>query len=98
MSIFLIAVSTVSGAREPPIPGDVANFIQRRDVCDHFRGEPYEGDPERRRFVEQQSNRYCTGTDRELAALRRKYSANPAVLDRLSGYETCIEAASNCRE
>jgi len=32
-------------------PQDVSRFVQRRDVCDHFRGEPFDGDRERRKFV-----------------------------------------------
>ncbi len=72
------------------LPADVAKFKERRDLCDHFRGEdPY--DEERRKFLEDNLRRYCTGTDRELASLRAKYNDNEAVLTVLSGYEVNIE-------
>lgn len=48
------------------LPHDITKFVERRDVCDHFRGEPYEGDAERRDFIERQLNEYCNGTDAEL--------------------------------
>ena len=53
------------------LPADVAKFKERRDICDHFRGEePY--DAERRKFLEENLNKYCTGTDKELASLKAK--------------------------
>ena len=54
---------------QPPVPDDVTRFVERRDACEHFRGEaPY--DAERRRFLEQQTLKFCAGTDRELAQLK----------------------------
>ena len=98
MAIVPLVMTTAAEARENPLPHDVAQFVERRDLCDHFRGEPYEGDPERQRFVEQQSNRFCRGTDQQLMDLKRKYSSNPAILSRLGVYEACVEAATHCRE
>jgi hypothetical protein len=79
------------------LPPDVTRFIEQRDLCDHFRGEPFEGDEQRREFIGQQSNKYCTGTDRELSRLREKYSNSSLILHRLEKYEPCIEASSVCR-
>jgi hypothetical protein len=77
----------------PKLPTDVAKFIERRDGCDHFRGEePY--DAERRKFLESNIRKLCIGTDRELSTLRRKYSKNPRVISRLSEYEQKIERNS----
>lgn len=73
------------------LPGDVAEFVERRQTCDHFRGEePYS--PERRAQIEAATAKYCRGSDRELAALRSKYRSNAAVLNRLKAYEADIEA------
>ena len=75
----------------PELPRDVASFKQRRDLCDHFRGEePY--DPERRKFLEKRLNQYCRRTDNELASLKAKYKHNDAVMKILGQYEEKIEA------
>lgn len=72
------------------LPSDVVEFKKRRDLCDHFRGEdPYNQD--RRRFLEENLKKYCTGTDQELASLKMKYKNDDAVLKALSGYEVKIE-------
>ena len=71
-------------------PADVASFIERRDLCDHFRGEePY--NEERRKFLEKNIVELCTGTDSKLVNLKQKYRRNPAVIKRLSLYEEDIE-------
>lgn len=72
------------------LPLDVAAFKERRDLCDHFRGEePY--DEERKRFLEESEKKYCTGTDKELASLKTKYKNHTLVLIVLSEYEASIE-------
>ncbi len=89
---LLVVVPCCSFASDPvdELPADVVTFIERRDLCDHFRGEePY--DEERRSFLEKNIIEYCTGTDRRLANLRQKYKQNPVVMDLLSGYEEVIE-------
>ena len=83
-----LAAATVEPTR---LPDDVAEFVARRQTCDHFRGEePYS--PERRAQIEAAADQYCRGSDRDLAALRSKYRNNAIVLDRLSKYEAEIEA------
>ena len=72
-------------------PDDVAQFVERRQTCDHFRGEePYS--PERRAEIEAASEKFCRGTDRELAALRSKYQNNAGILKILDAFENDIEA------
>ena len=79
-------VAPLSGA-----PDDVTQFVNRRQTCDHFRGEePYS--PERRAQIEEAAEKYCRGSDRELAALRSKYQGNATVLKVLDEYENDIEA------
>lgn len=73
-----------------PQPADVAAFVERRELCDHFRGEePY--DAERREFIGKNIAALCPGSDAALAALRRKYAGNRQVTDRLSRFELRIE-------
>jgi hypothetical protein len=86
----------------PPVPeevgpvGDVDTFIAERDACEHFLGEPTEGSAqeqvERREFVRDSTDIYCAGTDRRLAALRRRFANHPAVIARLASFEASIEA------
>ena len=71
-------------------PEEVKQFQQERDLCDHFRGE--EGyDLERRKFLHEQMEIYCTGSDNKLSRLRLKYQNDKAVLNSLKNYHDHIE-------
>jgi hypothetical protein len=90
----LVCVAVLGHAAEPKatstLPADVAKFKERRDLCDHFRGEePY--DKERRGFLEENLSKYCTGTDKALALLKLKYERDEAILKVLESYEENIE-------
>jgi len=88
MRFFLMTCAGVAQATE--IPRDMQTFIQRRDACDHFRGE--EGyDKARQALLAKRLRQYCTGTDAQLARLKHKYSNNPELLGMLDAYETTIE-------
>jgi hypothetical protein len=78
-----------SGAQSR-LPPDIIRFAERRDACDHFRGEEAY-DAERRKFLEDRMRKLCTGTDRKLEALALKYRRHPKVLDKLQSYERRIE-------
>jgi len=83
----LLACSVATQTR---FPAAVAYFIERRDKCDHFRGEePY--DQDRRALLQKQLREFCRGTDRELAELKQKYRTNTAVTNKLDQYEPQIE-------
>jgi hypothetical protein len=74
-----------------PMP-DVAAFIEKRDGCDHFRGEePY--DAERGAFINKAIAENCTGTDSALKTLRNRYKTNTKIMDKLKDYEDNIEVA-----
>ena len=80
----------------PNLPTDVKSFVEQRDGCDHFRGEPWpEGnnpeDKERRDFISKNLKNLCTGTDNSLKKLRNKYRNNPAIVELLRKYEDRIE-------
>src|SRR5262245_42036620 len=71
-------------------PADVQRFIERRDACDHFRGEdPY--DEERGKFLQQKMTEFCRGTDEELSRLKIKYRNDKRITDKLNEYEVMIE-------
>lgn len=72
------------------LPADVSAFIVRRNECDHYRGED-SPDPGRRAEIDAELTRLCTGSDRQLAGLKRKHARNPAVLRALDVYELRIE-------
>jgi len=73
LSIFLQQTSMADTA----FPQDVLDFIEKREACDHFRGE-YSGDPEidQGRKLYEQLDFYCPGTDKELFDLKTKYGNN----------------------
>jgi len=81
---------TASSAAATALPNDVANFVERRNACDHFRGEEAY-DAERGEFLRKSLKETCTGSDRKLKSLREKYRRNPAVADKLKDYENNIE-------
>ncbi|QKD00326.1 hypothetical protein [Mesorhizobium loti] len=72
------------------VPDDVRAFIDRRDGCDHFRGED-SPDAERRAQIDAALRQLCTGTDAELARLKRVYAGNPDIQRLLDDYEIDIE-------
>ncbi len=77
-------------------PHEIRAFIDQRDSCDHFRGEPRpEGDStyhlERRRELAAVMKTACTGTDAQLRALRAKYRNDAVVAAALSAFEDGIE-------
>lgn len=90
--VLILALGIPAAQAAEPLPHDVLQFIEQRDSCEHFRGEipePEEG--ERMQEVSRQFDKYCRGTDRKLAALKRKYSKDAAVRKRLAEYELKIE-------
>jgi hypothetical protein len=92
VALFVLALSPVAAT---PLPPEVQSFVLDREACDHFRGEPTEGDTpgqiERRAFVEESLEIHCAGTDRRLAALKRRYADNVSVMAILGQYEAAIE-------
>ena len=106
LAIFLLFLSVVPLAAEAAAqnqnsperrkyPRDVQSFLNRRNTCDHFRGESFEGNSpeqrERRTFIIRQLERYCTGTDKQLAALTQKYRGSKMIMEQLNQYEDNIE-------
>jgi hypothetical protein len=91
IAVLCVGVAPAMGAQDK-LPPDVAKYVAQRDGCEHFRGEiPDPPDKRRMREVEREIRKLCTGTDKKLAQLKRKYAKNQAVLKRLEEYEESIE-------
>ena len=85
-----VAAPPASNPDVAPLPPAVVAFQQRRDACDHFRGEePY--DKQRAAFLQAQLAKTCKGTDKALAGLRQRFASNPNALAALQDYEDRIE-------
>jgi hypothetical protein len=75
------------------LPRDVQKFIDRREGCDHMRGEiPDPGEKQRMKEVNREIEKLCKGTDKQLAQLKKKYASNAMVMQRLNEFEEGIEA------
>jgi hypothetical protein len=94
--LLMLMLSQLLANAAERLPVDVRQFIDRREACDHFRGEPWDmGEAsdvrQRREFVFAQVKRSCRGTDRALSQLRKKYRGNARISKRLRDYETLVE-------
>ena len=88
---MMISVLVLAGcAGMPGMTNDVDAFMQRREMCDHFRGEDAYNQA-RAKEIDAGVKEYCTGTDKELEGLKAKYAKDPKVMDELGGYEDPIE-------
>ncbi len=91
LCLLLLTSTCLYAWAQEKLPADVARFIEKRDGCDHFRGEePY--DAERSEFLLKQMNRLCKGSDTRLAQLKKKYAQQAAIMEKLNEYEEQIEA------
>ena len=74
------------------LPPDVNRFIDRRETCDHLRGEfPDPPNPQRVQELTEGIAASCTGTDAQLARLKERYRNDLAVTRRLDAFEAAIE-------
>ena len=96
--LSLAVILSNAYALESQLPPEVSDYIHERNLCEHFRGEPHEGDSpeqiERRKFIFESLEIYCAGTDRRLAALKRRYKDNSVVIEKLSIYEAHAEGSA----
>lgn len=76
------------------LPRDVQRFVDRREGCDHMRGEiPDPEEKSRMNEVSRELRKLCSGTDKELTQLKRKYATNSTIMQILNQFEGGIEAA-----
>jgi hypothetical protein len=92
LSVCLLAHAHAPAPATAILPSDVATFIEDRGMCESLAGEfP---DPKQREQFDaflRKMERYCSGTDRKLADLKKKYRGNKAVLRRLNEYDPRLE-------
>jgi hypothetical protein len=74
----------------PALPNDVGKFRTERAQCDHFRGEEANSS-ERTKFLSEQLQRYCAGTDARLRQLKQKYRGKRGIRRILDRFEPHIE-------
>jgi hypothetical protein len=79
-------VTAEAAAGANGLPADVQKFIERREGCEHWAGEP-DFDAERRKQIEQAVAELCPGIDTQLAALRKAHAKDPAVIAALKDFE-----------
>jgi hypothetical protein len=93
--LALLALSRIVCAAEPSLPKEVKRFLDERKTCDHFRSEPIEGDmpgmKERREYVIDSMYIYCSGTDKRLATLKKRYGEHSKAMRLLNRLDEKIE-------
>ena len=90
--LLLFGINISNAATKLPI--EVLNYIETREACEHFRGEPWENTDEyknRKEFIFAKVKEYCTGTDKQLAKLRHKYRKSELVMSSLRKYIVKID-------
>ena len=91
--VGLLVSCATSESSKDLLPNDVQSFVERREMCDYFRGEiPDPGDVARMEAVENGVEEYCASTDKELEGLKVKYSSQDRIMEKLDSYEERIEA------
>ena len=91
-AVMLCFIFGSANAAEARLPADVAKYVEQREGCDHFRGEvPDPPDAQRMREIEREIRKLCTGTDKKLSKLKRKYARHQTVLKRLNEFAENIE-------
>jgi hypothetical protein len=87
---FCLVIFPLYASSAESYPKDVEKFIERRDLCDHFRTEdPY--DEERKIELQKNAEKFCTGSDKQLFNLKKKYNENFQVMKKLNEYDEKIE-------
>lgn len=89
-----LLMSVFSASADNFLPRDVQRFIDRREGCDHMRGEiPDPSEKQRMKEVNREIEKLCKGTDKQLLQLKKKYALNASVMQRLNEFEEGIEAS-----
>lgn len=90
--LMLGTIFGLANASEGKLPADVTKYVEQRRGCDHFRGEvPDPPDAQRMREIEREISKLCTGADKKLSKLKRKYAKDQAIMTRLNEFEENIE-------
>lgn len=94
LPLLLISAAFHASASER-LPADVRAFMEKREGCDHMRGELLDSsEAQRLKEVSREIDKLCKGTDRRLAGLKRKYASHRDVMRQLNRFQAQIEASS----
>jgi hypothetical protein len=92
VGLLLSTLGAAALADASRFPHDVSEFLANREACDHFRGEVIDPpDAELKKERNENIATYCTGTDRQLARLKKKYAKRRDVMKGLNALERQIE-------
>lgn len=91
-TLAILLCPTLAIAAIPALPKDVSAFIEKREQCDHWRGE-VDGQTISK-TLERDIQRACKGTDKQLYRMKSKYQNNQSITDRLNEFEEKIEAST----
>ncbi len=92
------AAFVVSACASSPAHEDLRVFLERREICDHLRGEiPDPSDAEAMQDVVAGIQQYCAGTDAQLRAMKRRFAGDDEAMQRLNALEPCIEGHCTAR-
>ena len=82
--IGYLAIVSVHSHAAGKLPLDVERFVAKREGCDHMRGEiPEPNQKARMREVQREIRRLCTGANKQLSKLKKKYAANSQIMAAL---------------
>lgn len=91
--VSLSLFASMAHADASKYPNDVSEFLANREACDHFRGEVIDPpDPDLKKERNENIATYCTGTDKQLARMKKKYAKRRDVMKELNALDTKIEA------
>lgn len=96
LTVYILLVAMVMGQSYAAgkLPEDVERYVSKREGCDHMRGEiPEPNQKTRMREVQREIRRLCTGTDKQLNQLKKKYADNPRVMATLNEFEPGVESS-----
>jgi hypothetical protein len=89
-ALFFHLLLIQSAMASEKLPADVVQYVERRESCDHWRGE--DGyDQARQAEIKQALCQSCPGSDAGFVRLTKKYKTNKRVLARLADFEPKIE-------
>jgi len=80
---LLVTLTLLSSALAAAIPRDVANYVDRREGCNHWAGEEGYDAARRTEINKAIADLKCTALDRDERVLRHRYRHNPTVLRQI---------------
>jgi hypothetical protein len=89
-----LLLSALPALGQDYLPRDVQRFVDRRERCNHMRGEiPDPSEKLRMNEVSRELRKLCGSTDKELVQLKKKYAANSTIMQILNQFDIGMELA-----